>query len=130
MDNLRKTSVPDGTVRVEIDDPQSLSIRKPAGVIRGWLATRDPEIPETFHFHIAGILLPHRIESREDVELVLTGHTIVGFKIAYDLSYYLPYIHDNRLDVNVILAGCDPHLLPFKVEDRALAICLAAAGEI
>jgi hypothetical protein len=130
MDDLRKTSVPDGALRIEIDDPQSRRLEKPAGVIRGWFASQNMTIPEAFHFQLAGITLPHRVESREDVEEVLTGHTIVGFAIPYDLSDYLLYLQDNCLSVRLMLSGYDPYLLRFRIADRALAICLASAGGV
>jgi hypothetical protein len=130
VEDLRKTSVPDGALRIEIDDPLSRSIEKPDGFIRGWCASRDLEIPDAFSFQIAGITVPHRVETREDVEGALPGHTIIGFAIPYDLFDYLPDIQDNRLDIRLMLSGYDSHLLRFKVEDRVLAVCLASAGGV
>lgn len=128
MDDIAKISVPDQALRIEIDDPHDRSITQPAGLIRGWFATRDLEIPETFSFQLAGITLPHSIIKREDVESALPGHTIVGFKVHYELQDYLPYIQQNRLAIRLILDGYDSFLLRFTVKDSALAICLAAAS--
>jgi hypothetical protein len=124
-----KICVPDGALRVEIDDPERLCIEKPAGVIRGWVASRGEEIPE-FHFQIGGVTLPHLIESRRDVEEAMTEHVIVGFKIQYDLTDYLLHIQNSRFTIRMTLAGYDPFFFPFKIENGALAICLANAGGV
>ena len=130
MAELRKIQVPDGTLRVEIDDPQNRCIEKTAGAIRGWFATRGQELPESFCFQLCGKTLPHTLENRMDVEAALPGYAIVGFKIEYDLTDYLLYIQNNRLGIQLQVSDYEPYFLRFTVEDSALAVCLAAAGGV
>ena len=130
MGDINKISVPAGALRIEIDEPLGRLIGQPAGVIRGWFASPNEEIGEDFYFQVAGIRLPHCIEKREDVEGALPGLIIVGFKIHYDLSDYLPHIQNNRLNVRLISSAYDPYLLRFTIVDRALGICLADAGGV
>ena len=115
---------------MEIDDPESGRIGKPVGVLRGWLAAHDVEIPEKFSFRLNGVTLPHRVVARSDVEEAMPEDTIVGFEIRYDLASYLPYIEDNRLVIHMRLPGYDPFLLRLKIEEGAMALCLADAGEV
>lgn len=128
MNELRKTGVPSGALRVEIDDPPNRCIEQPVGIIRGWFASSDIEIPDDFSFQLAGIRLPHCIVKREDVEGALPEFTIVGFTIPYDLSDYLPNIQNNRLMIRLMLSGYDPYLMRFTIKDSALSLCLAAAS--
>jgi|ERR1700733_10659681 len=131
MDEIRKISVSERALRLEIDHPANRRIAKPVGVIRGWFASSGGiELPETFAFRIGGITLPHMVVTRLDVEAVMPDHTIVGFDIPYELVSYLTYIQDNRLVIHLKLPDYDPVLLRFKVEERALAACLADAGGV
>lgn len=116
---------------MEVDEPENHVIGKPVGVIRGWFAMRDDvEVPEWFEFRLGGVIVPHSVVDRADVEAVLPDYKIVGFTIAYDLSDYLPDIQNNAMVIQLTLPGYDPKLLRFKVEDKALAICLAIAGGV
>lgn len=124
------TDVPEGGLRVEIDDPQSRSIEKPAGIIRGWFATRGADVPDEFRFQVGGIALPHRVVERVDVEAAMPGHAIVGFELRYDLSDFLPQIQSGRFGIRLSPAGYDSVMLRFKVEENALALCLASAGGV
>ena len=122
--------VPEGALRVEIDDPKDRSIQKPAGVIRGWFATRNIDPPDEFHFQVGAVNLPHSVAERVDVQEVMPDCSIVGFDIRYDLMNHLPQIDDNRLDIQLFIPGYDSVRLRFKIKDSALAICVAAAGGV
>ena len=116
---------------MEVDEPESRVIGKPVGVIRGWFAMRDDvEVPESFEFRLGGVIVPHGIVQRVDVEAALPDYRIVGFTIPYDLSDYLPEIQNNGMVIQLTLPGYDAMFLRFKVEDKALAICLATAGGV
>jgi hypothetical protein len=130
MADLGNLRIPPGALRVEIDDPHDRSLGKPVGIIRGWFATRDLDFPEEFQFQIGGIILPHDVVRREDVEAAMPDYSIMGFTVEYDLSSYLPYVQDNRLVIHLTLPGYDPYLMRFNVDDSALAICLAEAGGV
>src|SRR6185369_14649450 len=117
--------VPTGALRVEIVDPDQSRIRKPVGIIRGWFATSDIEVPAGFEFKVGGITLPHSVAKRSDVETAMPDYNILGFNIPYDLFTFLPYITDNRLLVNLILPEYDSLRLRFTIADSALAICVA-----
>jgi hypothetical protein len=117
-------------LRLQIDDPENRRITQPSGVIRGWFAALDCELPETFEFRIDGIVLPHKMVAREDVEESMPDHLIAGFDIPYDLVPYLPYIQDRRLIVHLKLPDFDSIALRFKIEESALASCLADAGGV
>ena len=81
MDEIRKISVSERALRLEIDHPANRRIAKPVGVIRGWFASSGGiELPETFAFRIGGITLPHTVVTRLDVEAVMPDHTICGFR--------------------------------------------------
>ena len=122
--------VPNGMLRVEIDDPADRLITEPSGLIRGWFGSRDQELPETFEFRINGMIVPHRLVSRPDVEGAMPDHHIVGFDIQYNLSAYLPYIEDSRFTMCLTMPDYDSYPVRFKIKDHALAICLAAASAI
>jgi hypothetical protein len=128
--DLRNICIPEGALRVEIDEPENRLIEEDIGFILGWFATRDGEIPETFEFRIGGILVPHRVVDRADVESVLPDYTIVGFLIPYDLSFYLPQIQNNRLLIQLTLPGYNPHILRLGITENALATCVAAACDV
>lgn len=128
--DLSKIRVPKGALRVEVDDPDHYRIEKPAGIIRGWFAAQDVQIPEDFHFKIGTSRLPHSIVQRTDVETAMPEYTITGFQISYDLACWLPYIADHRLVVHLILPGYDSLLLRFTIRERALASCLASASDL
>ena len=128
MDDLSKIRIPKGALRVEIDDPEKNWIKKPVGVIRGWFATSDLELPEDFHFRVGGVTLPHTLTQRSDVEGAMPDYNILGFNLPYDLFPFLPDISDNRLVIHLDLPGYDPFHIRFRVDDRALAICLEAAS--
>lgn len=130
MDDLRKVRVPEGALRIEIDDPQSLRITKPVGVLRGWFATRDGELPETCTFRIGGMTLPYQMVRRMDVEELMPEHSVRGFEIPYNLSDYLPYIQDNLLVVRLMLAEYAPFVFRFRIDSSALGCCLASAGGV
>jgi hypothetical protein len=130
MPDLRKIKVPEGELRVEIDDPLNRTIDKPSGAIHGWLATRDTELPETIDFRIAGTALPHEIVKREDVEQAMPDHNVMGFVFWYDLATCLPNIEDNRLLVLLTLPGYDPYRMSVKIDEKALAECLENAGDV
>ena len=130
MADLRKMQVPDYVLQVEIDDPADRRIENPEGVIRGWFAARDMEIQETFRFRIDGLKLPHRVVRRDDVELVMPGHLIVGFEIPYDLLFYLPYIQNNRLTIEMIFPNYNTLSFRFQIAETALAMCVSAAGGV
>jgi hypothetical protein len=130
MEELHKTHVSSGALRVEIDDPPDHCFRTPAGILRGWLATLDQELPERFLFEVGEITLPHQLVRREDVAEVLQDHTIVGFEIRYDLCGYLPYIERARLVIRLKIPDHDPLLFRFKIPESVLAACLASAGGV
>jgi hypothetical protein len=130
MADLRKMQAPDYVLRVEIDDPADQRIENTEGVIRGWFAARDMEIQETFRFRIDGLKLPHRVVRREDVELAMPGHLIVGFEIPYDLLFYLPYIQNHRLTIEMIAPNYGTSSFRFQIAGTALAMSVAAAGGV
>lgn len=117
-----------GTLRVEIDDPADRLITEPSGIIRGWFSSRDQELPDTFEFRIGGIIVPHRVVSRPDVEGAMPDHDVVGFDILYDLFAYLPCIEDSRFTMYLTIPEYDPYPVRFTIKDQALANCLVAAG--
>jgi hypothetical protein len=127
--DLRNIRIPEGALRVEIDEPESRVIGKASGVIRGWFAARDVEIEDKMEFRIGGITVPHRLVERVDVEAALPGYKIVGFLIPYDLSLFLPQIQDNRLMIELLLPDYDPYLLRLGIKESALATCVSAAGD-
>src|SRR5579871_2641735 len=130
MAELKRLNLSPGALRVEVDDPADRRLIEPTGYIRGWFATVDTEIPEDFHLTIAGSALPYDIVKREDVQAALPGHSVVGFRIPYDLSVCLPHIQDEQLIIDLALPGYDPYRLRFKIENSALAACLESAGEV
>ncbi len=107
MDNQSKA------LRVEIDEPVNQQIVKPAGIIRGWFASRDPLL-EKFHFRVGGTTLSHVVTTRVDVEAALPDHFIVGFRLRYDLAFSLPYIQDNRLTLRLTVPGYDMCFVRFR----------------
>jgi hypothetical protein len=117
-------------LRIEIDHPEKRRISQPSGVIRGWFAALDRELPETFEFRIDGIVLPYKVVRREDVEKAMPDYLIAGFDIPYDLVSYLPYIENRRLMVHLKLPDFAAIALRFKIEESALASCLADAGGV
>jgi hypothetical protein len=128
--DLSQVRVPKGALRIEIDDPDKNRIAKPVGIIRGWFASSDLQVPEDFHFQIGASTVPHQVLKRTDVEAALPDYTITGFKIPYDLAPFLPYITNHRLLIHLVLPGFDPCRLWFTIQDRALAICVAAASDL
>jgi hypothetical protein len=130
MLDLSKIRIPAGAVRLEIDDPEYCRIKKAMGCIRGWFAAgKSVEIPETFSFRIGGIIVPHRIVHRLDVEAAMPEYTVTGFEIAYELSVFLPYIQKKRLTMHLTLADYDAAFLRFEIAESALASCVASASE-
>src|SRR5579871_3253253 len=83
--------------RLEVDQPEDFSIEKPVCHIRGWYATSEGDSLEILHFRIAGNQIPHIAEDRRDVEEVMPDYTVKGFRIPFDLSFYVQYIVDQRL---------------------------------
>ncbi len=122
--------VPPGTLRLEIDEPKDRRLTASSGLIRGWFAARDIDLPEEFHFEIGKTIVPHRILKREDVEGAMPGHSVMGFGIHYDLSLYLPYIEENGLAIRLILPEYPTRTLRFKITEGALVNCLAAASDM
>lgn len=130
MLDLSKIQIPEGAVRVEIDDPEHSRILKPAGRIRGWFAaSKLIDIPDTFTFRVGTILLPHRIVHRGDVEGALPEYAVTGFEIPYDIAALLPYVRKNQLAIQLTLPDYGTPVLKFHVADCALAICMALASE-
>ena len=136
MDELHQTGTPRPRrelakgIRVEIDDPENRRIHQPAGLIRGWFAAFDAALPKSFEFSIGGLVLPHRVVKRQDVEEVLPEHLIVGFDIPYDLTSYLAYVDDSCLAIELKLPDYDSITLKFRIEAGAMAACLADAGGV
>jgi hypothetical protein len=60
---------------------------------------------------------------------MLPHHAIAGFLLRYDLSSYLPDIDGDTLVIRLNLADFRARTLRFKIEEVALAHCLAAASE-
>jgi hypothetical protein len=122
--------VPTGRLRVEIDAPADRLVTEASGLIRGWFGSLDQKLPDTFEFRISGMVVPHRLVSRLDVQGAMPDHHIVGFDIPYNLSAYLPYIEDNRFTMCLIMPGYEPYPVRFTIKDHALAMCLATAGGV
>src|SRR4051812_19097817 len=101
-------SVPAGTLRLEIDDPQDHCLRTATGEIRGWFAASDIEIPEDYYFEVGSVRVPHLTVKREDVEDVMPGYVISGFVITYDLAEYLPYIDGQFWTLRLVLPEYRP----------------------
>lgn len=115
--------------RVVIDQPQTRCLTTAVGAINGWFALREKEeIPEELEFRVGPIILPHVMLKRPDVEDAMPEHIVVGFQIRFDLSNYLLYIADGRLVIDATIAGYDPFRLQFKIQDSAMAVCIAAAS--
>jgi len=123
-------SVPSGVLRVEIDDPIDQRLTAPTGEIRGWFAARDIDLPEDYRFQVGAVPVLCREVKREDVEEMLPYHAVGGFVLRYDLSLYLPYIDGNKLIIQLILPEYRTRVLRFKIEERALAACLASASDL
>jgi hypothetical protein len=123
-----RITLSDEAFRLEIDRPVDCVIVKPVDVIRGWFSTSGGETLEVLNFRLGGIVVPHVAEERWDVEEVLPEHVVKGFLIPFDLAFYIQYIEDKCLVLQLTLVGYDPIPLTFTIEESALAICLYSAG--
>ena len=130
MSDLRKIRASAGTLRVEIDDPIDLRIQQPSGILRGWLAARNEELPAAYTFRIGRMTLPHRPAKRLDVEEAMPDYEVCGFEIRYDLSDLLPHIQNQRLTIRLKAAGYEAFLFRFRIDDAAIGNCLSAAGGV
>lgn len=115
---------------MEIDHPIDHRLISPTGEIRGWFAAQDIDLPEAYRFQVGTVRVPCREVKREDVEAMLPYHAVGGFVLRYDLSLYLPYIDGNKLLIQLVLMEYRTRSLRFKIEESALAACLAEASDI
>jgi hypothetical protein len=118
-----------GVLRVEIDYPIDQKLTTSKGEICGWFAALDMDLPETLCFEIGSKRIPCQQVKREDVESMLPYHAVGGFILQYDLTSYLPHIANKTLEIRMSLPHYRPRTLKFRVAERVLANCVAAASD-
>jgi hypothetical protein len=126
---MSDSSLPAGVLRVEIDSPADQKLTSSKGEICGWFAALDMDLPENLCFEVGSNRVPCQQVKREDVESMLPSHAVGGFILRYDLTSYLPNIADNILIIRVTLPHYRPRMLKFRVAERVLASCVAAASD-
>ena len=120
----------DEAFQLKLDRPADMRLDQPVGTIRGWFAASGEESVELLQFRIGGTPARHIVEDRRDVEEILPEHVVTGFLLPFDLSFYMPHIHDQRLTIAMNFIGHGPILLRFSIAEKALAACLATAGGV
>ena len=119
--NTRRVVV---ALKVYIDDPEDLQIRRYICKIRGWCAGDSTESLQALRFRIGGSRVPYTRIQRPDVEEVLHKRSICGFLIHLDLSSYMHGLRDGEFLLKVVAVD-EPEIdLRFRVSSEALGKCL------